>query len=650
MTHFSHKKTAPNNQYYYLLFMALFFALPLLATEASADSNVRYRKPVEVRAVWMDRRSIPKSEQEIRLLVRKYADAGFNLIFPEVIYNGFTAYPGKVLPMQNLWNGLDVLKIIVEEGHRNRIEVHPWVWVFRAGYPADKGGIIATHPDWAAVGKDGSITGYNGSYWLCPSIPEVRELLMSAYKELITTYKVDGIHLDYIRFDDQSAVSTCYNTSCREQFAKEYGVDPCLIEPFTKSVIDWHLWREEQVNSFICRISDELRKIRLNLKISAAVGDPYDAARLNLLQNWMNWVDNRWVDFLVPMDYTANDGSFGRRVQLDMVSAGNRTLIIPGIGVHLLRDDDQAVGQIGISRYLTASGNALFASSYIKDSLLDNLKHDAFLKPALIPYRDPIKKADRMLTSAIARIKPSMKADDVVYALFDMMSANTLTQYNGWMKSKLGYIPPVQPKIFIPDVVQPIPETVAVKIEQPITIDGQLEDLWQRVVPAMISTTNMGDHVSKPTQIRIAYDASNLYVCLAVARPLSEVRKPTAIYHDAPVFQDDSFEVFIDPAGTGNSYFHFAVNMIGVKFEQKVFDTKWDGDWNCAVTRNDDIWCAEFAIPYSSLGVTPPSIGDVWCVNFCRNMYSNTAGENSCWSATYGGYHTPSRFGRLRFQ
>lgn len=583
------------------------------------------------------------------MMVRRYADAGFNLLLPEVIYNGYTAYPSRVLPMQNLWNGLDILKIIVDEAHRNKIEVHPWVWVFRAGHPADKGGILTAHPDWAAVDKDGDATGYVGSYWLCPSIPGARELLLDAYKELVTRYKIDGIHLDYVRFDDQSKVSTCFNKSCRDQFIEKYGINPCMIEPFTKPVIDWHLWREDLINSFVRQVSDELRMIRPNLKISAAVGNPYNTARIDLLQNWMNWVDNRWVDFLIPMGYTANDASFRRRIYLDLTSAGNRTLIIPGIGVHLLRNDDQAVAQIEIAGYLAASGSALFSSSYIKDNLLDQLRRDAPPVRALLPFRDPTSKADRMLASAVARIRPTMKTDDLVYTILDLMSANSLLQYAGQMKSEAGYILPTVPEIFIPEVLQRIPEAIAVKIDKPIIIDGQVDEQWQKIVPLTISATAVGEPVSTQTQVRIAYDESNLYICMTVDKPLPEVRKPTAFRHDDPVFRDDSFEVFIDSSGKGRDYLHFAANTSGVQFEQKVLDAKWDGDWNCAVTRDNDVWCAEFAMSFKALGANPPFGGDIWRMNFCRNIYSDASVENSCWSAVYGSYHTPSRFGRIRF-
>ena len=48
----------------------------LMLTAASAQ---------ELRGIWLDANSIPKTESEITALVDKYADAGINVIFPETV-------------------------------------------------------------------------------------------------------------------------------------------------------------------------------------------------------------------------------------------------------------------------------------------------------------------------------------------------------------------------------------------------------------------------------------------------------------------------------------------------------------------------------------------------------------------------------------
>ena len=45
----------------------------------------------ELRGIWLDANSIPKTESEITALVNKYADAGINVIFPETVARGYAA-------------------------------------------------------------------------------------------------------------------------------------------------------------------------------------------------------------------------------------------------------------------------------------------------------------------------------------------------------------------------------------------------------------------------------------------------------------------------------------------------------------------------------------------------------------------------------
>lgn len=635
-----------------VLLLVFLFSLILPPSSIWADANPigQYIKPVEVRAVWMDRRSIPNTERDIRLLIRKYAKAGINLIFPEVIYNGYSAYPSRYLTEQNLWNGLDVLSVIVEESHRNRMEVHPWVWVFRAGYTADRGGILTNHPDWAAIDKDGRNVTSNGSYWLCPSIPDVRAFLLNAYKELVEKYNVDGIHLDYVRFQDQSDSASCYNESCKGQFMKEYGLDPLGIEAYTKPVISWHLWRERLVSSFVGQVSDELRKIRPGLKISAAVGCPYNTARIDLLQDWLNWADNKWVDFVVPMDYTSSADSFRRNLRQSPGLANAGAMIIPGIGVHLLNDERLVAEQVRISRFIPTNGVTLFASSYISGSLLDDLGRDVFPRYAALPFRNPVESAKRMQVSAMTRIRPSMSLYDLVYACLDAASARSLSRYANYRTADIGFVEPSPPPIFIPEIIQTLPEMSAFRADVPPVIDGHADDpVWRMAVPGRIWLTNIGALASQESAVRLAYDAANLYICITATEPLIGGLRASVVSHDGPVFQDDSIEVFLAPATKDQGYYHFAVNTIGAKFEQKSLDASWDGAWDGAASKDADSWTAELRIPFTSLGITSPSAGETWRANFCRNRYAGGSVENSCWSVTYGTFHTPARFGAIRF-
>jgi hypothetical protein len=125
--------------------------------------------------------------------------------------------------------------------------------------------------------------------------------------------------------------------------------------------------------------------------------------------------------------------------------------------------------------------------------------------------------------------------------------------------------------------------------------------------------------------------------------------KFNATEHDGPVFNDDSVELFISTQSTdagAAAYFHFALNVLGTKYERKSGGA-WNGKWECATGREPGAWTAEAAIPFSILGIKTPAPGTTWRANFCRNRTASGVMENLTWSPTYGPYHTPSRFGLL---
>ena len=282
----------------------------LLAVTASANSQNIKKQQVEARAIWLDAASIPKDQDGIKKLVAQIRQANLNIIMPEVIHRGYTIYPSKVTQQESKWIGCDPLAALIKQAHKYGIEVHPWVHVFRQGYEKYKGPILTAHPGWTAKNKSGEELSANGGYWICPSEPAARDYLSALFTELVTRYDVDGLHLDYIRFENQSPVPYCYNDTCRTGFRNEYGIDPLDIDPFSPNQIAWHLWRERQINTFVQRIATEARKTRPQIKISAAVGADPVAARIDLLQNWVNWADNKWVDFICPMAYTSDETRF----------------------------------------------------------------------------------------------------------------------------------------------------------------------------------------------------------------------------------------------------------------------------------------------------------------------------------------------------
>lgn len=408
----------------------------------------RLQSQPEVRSIWLDRGTIVKagSEQGLVRIFDQLAAAGINTVFFETLNAGYPIYPSRVAPQQNpLVKGWDPLGSAVKLAHERGIELHAWVWVFAVGnrphnallnLPLDyPGPVLTAHPNWANYDNRGqTIPVGQGKPFLDPANPEVRQYLTKLFSEIITRYPVDGLQLDYIRypFQDPSADRTYgYGNAAREQFQSITGVDPATISPrdpvFQPSMTRivngkpvpvvlspeeigaarqrnrelWQQWTEfriEQVNSFVAETSKQLRQLRPNIIISAAVFPlpPHD--RLNKIQqHWEVWAKRGDVDLIVPMSYALDTNRFQKLVAPYLTQKElNSTLIVPGIRI-LNLPETLAIDQIQSIRDLPGKGYALFAAQDFNPQLQTVFSKTQGATRRLpkepIPYRQPFTAA-----------------------------------------------------------------------------------------------------------------------------------------------------------------------------------------------------------------------------------------------------------------
>src|SRR6266568_1022736 len=155
----------------------------------------------------------------------------------------------------------------------------------------------------------------------------------------------------------------------------------------------------------------------------------------------------------------------------------------------------------------------------------------------------------------------------------------------------------------------PAMPAVAVPEATAIRIDGDLDDaIWQRV-PAVTDFRQReprdGAAPSFPTDVKVAYDATNLYVAVRAHDPQPErvVGLRTRRDSSSP---SDWIKVIVDSFHDRRSAFEFGVNPAGVKEDRYWYsdgneDDGWDAVWDVAVARDKDGWRAEFRIPFSQL-------------------------------------------------
>ncbi len=142
-----------------------------------------------------------------------------------------------------------------------------------------------------------------------------------------------------------------------------------------------------------------------------------------------------------------------------------------------------------------------------------------------------------------------------------------------------------------------------------IQIDGELtEAVWSQtpvVSGFMQRVPNEGANATHQTEVRVAYDATSLYVAVTAVDPEPE-RITGILTRRDEQSPSDWISIMLDSFHDRRSAYEFGVNAAGVKYDQYWFndasnDRGWDAVWDVAVSRHPGGWRAEFRIPFSQL-------------------------------------------------
>jgi Domain of unknown function (DUF5916)/Carbohydrate family 9 binding domain-like len=199
-----------------------------------------------------------------------------------------------------------------------------------------------------------------------------------------------------------------------------------------------------------------------------------------------------------------------------------------------------------------------------------------------------------------------------------------------------------------------IPTMTAVRVQQPPSIDGRLDDpAWQQAQPIrgfLETDPDEGKAPPESTTVMLVYDDAAIYVGARLydAEPSKILRRLGRRDDDT---QSDMFYVDFDSYHDHRTAFEFAVNPAGVKLDDLcsndffIGDRSWDPVWDVATSVDSLGWVVEMRIPFSQLRF--PQVRDqVWGVNFFRWVFRKN--QFSQWAfklKTETGY--ASRFGHL---
>ena len=221
----------------------------------------------------------------------------------------------------------------------------------------------------------------------------------------------------------------------------------------------------------------------------------------------------------------------------------------------------------------------------------------------------------------------------------------------------------------------------------PIRVDGRLDEAAWQAAPWTEDFADIeGSAKPKPlyrTRAKMLWDDDFFYIA-------AELEEPhvwgTVTQHDAVIFQDNDFEVFIDPNGDAQEYYEFEMNALNTTWDLLLKKAYKDGgpalnSWEATGLKTgvrvngtlnnprdkDKGWSVEIAFPWKALGEyahrpAPPLEGDQWRVNFSRvewqmevvdGKYRKVAGkkeDNWVWSPQgIVDMHRPEKWGYVLF-
>jgi len=336
----------------------------------------------EVRGEWVVRTAL-LTPQDVDRAVEQAAEAGLDTLFVQVRGRGDAFYRSQLVPRSPLLSrtaaDFDPLARVLARARARGMKVHAWINVLLVAHLANDlppGHVVRVHPEWlmvpedaarqalgasgaqrvalirAAARNDGDVEGL----YLSPLAPGVTEHLEAVVQELLSRYRVDGVHFDFIRYPNRA-----YDHSpdaLRAFRVRLMGSD--LLAAPRREPEAWSLHLRLALTGLARRLAAAARQARPGTLVSAAVVPDLTTALEQKFQDWPTWLASGVLDGVCPMSYSPEKRIFDRQVRAARALAGPGNHLWPGIGAYRLTTAEIAA-RIQAARSLGADGFVLFS-------------------------------------------------------------------------------------------------------------------------------------------------------------------------------------------------------------------------------------------------------------------------------------------------
>jgi uncharacterized lipoprotein YddW (UPF0748 family) len=307
--------------------------------------------PPEIRGLWVLRTSLA-SPAAIDAVIGDAVRGGFNTLLVQVRGRGDAFYASRIEPRASELAaqpaGFDPLARTIDSAHRAGLAVHAWVNVNLVAsavtMPGEPSHVVRRHPDWvmvpdAVAAEVAAVPHTSAKYietiarwtrgapaqveglYLSPATAESRAYTTDVVRELVATYALDGLHLDYIRypapgFDYGRTTVAEFRRTRLETVARDErdrldslaDSDPAAWPAAFPEA--WTQFRRDRVTDLVRALQHAARAARPGIVVSAAVVPLPDEAREARMQDWPSWTREGLLDAVCPMLYTTDAAAF----------------------------------------------------------------------------------------------------------------------------------------------------------------------------------------------------------------------------------------------------------------------------------------------------------------------------------------------------
>ena len=278
-----------------------------------------FRKGLKVYEYKNFHKSFPNGKKDVPGVLDKWAEAGLDFLITtgKLLHRGEVLYHRTEHPIAEGANGWDPLEVLNAETKKRGMKLYTWIPAFLGATSK----FARAHPEYIACNKEGD----NKGNFLCPARDEVQECAFSFFEEVMKNYDIAGIHLDFIRYLEDY----CWCDYCKRVFKRETGIE---MEAMKTGSAEWARWvtsRVHNINKFVKRVYDA--SVKYDKEVSAGVYPEFPDCLISIAQDYMTWIDEGWVDYVIPMNYSNNWDTWERRVKKEKTAIDEKIPVIVSI-------------------------------------------------------------------------------------------------------------------------------------------------------------------------------------------------------------------------------------------------------------------------------------------------------------------------------